>query len=174
MTCDGAAATLRRLRLHYPESPLIAEALLLSAAVAAARNNGLPGTLLPGRDAARGAPSDRQGVAVRHGGQGLPPADHESPGATAGDRARLRRSTAQLRGGDRPVGGAPGFARRLRDRGQPGAAARTAAPGGGTLLAYRPRRRGRRRRRAPLRPGGRGRRWEADAVPQVPRVGAPA
>jgi len=37
---DGAAATLRRLRLHYPESPLLAEALLLSAAVAAARNNG--------------------------------------------------------------------------------------------------------------------------------------
>lgn len=36
---DGAAATLRRLRLHYPESPLVAEALLLSAAVAAARND---------------------------------------------------------------------------------------------------------------------------------------
>ena len=36
---DGAAATLRRLRLHYPESPLVAEALLLSATVAAARND---------------------------------------------------------------------------------------------------------------------------------------
>ena len=36
---EGAATTLRRLRLHYPESPLVAEALLLSATVAAARNN---------------------------------------------------------------------------------------------------------------------------------------
>ena len=36
---DGAATALRRLRLHYPESPLVAEALLLSATVAAARNN---------------------------------------------------------------------------------------------------------------------------------------
>ena len=36
---DAAAAALRRLRLHYPDSPLAAEALLLSATVAAARNN---------------------------------------------------------------------------------------------------------------------------------------
>ena len=36
---DAAAAALRRLRLHYPESPLAAEALLLSATVAEARNN---------------------------------------------------------------------------------------------------------------------------------------
>ena len=36
---DVAGAALRRLRLHYPDSPLAAEALLLSATVAAARNN---------------------------------------------------------------------------------------------------------------------------------------
>ena len=36
---EAAAAALSRLRLHYPESPLVAEALLLSAAIAAARNN---------------------------------------------------------------------------------------------------------------------------------------
>ena len=36
---DAAAAALRRLRLHYPDSPLAAEALLLSATVAEARNN---------------------------------------------------------------------------------------------------------------------------------------
>ena len=36
---DAASATLRRLRLHYPDSPLVAEALWLSAAIAAARNN---------------------------------------------------------------------------------------------------------------------------------------
>ena len=36
---DAAAATLRRLRLHYPDSPLVADALLLSAAIAAAGDN---------------------------------------------------------------------------------------------------------------------------------------
>ena len=36
---DAAAAALRRLRLHYPDSPLAAEALLLSATVAEARND---------------------------------------------------------------------------------------------------------------------------------------
>ena len=36
---DAAAVALRRLRLHYPDSPLAAEALLLSATVAEARNN---------------------------------------------------------------------------------------------------------------------------------------
>ena len=36
---DAAAAALRRVRLHYPDAPLAAEALLLSATVAEARNN---------------------------------------------------------------------------------------------------------------------------------------
>ena len=36
---DAAAAALRRLRLHYPDSPLAAESLMLSATVAEARNN---------------------------------------------------------------------------------------------------------------------------------------
>lgn len=36
---ESAAAALRRLRVHYPESPLVADALLLSAAVAAARDD---------------------------------------------------------------------------------------------------------------------------------------